>query len=226
MELLRAIYIGATIFGASVTLADLFGLLASSDSSDAEDGSDGALGESDSDASGAAGDAGNDAASGSGDDGSESGDDESGGSIVGHDRKMRGNLVLTLLAGLRTLVYFSLGFGPVGWFATTQYQGVASTLLWSVPVGLIVAAGTRALRYFMRKDLTSTITRADLMMERGVVTVSIAKGQAGRVRIAFGKLHIDRFARSSDEKESMPVGTAIRVVDVDEEYVYVESEDS
>lgn len=225
MELLKAIYIGATIFGASVTLADLFGLLANSAGSDVADGSDGPLGEGDSD-TGAAGDAGDDAASGDDGDGTEAAYDESGGSVVGHDRKMRGNMVLTLLAGLRTLVYFSLGFGPVGWFATTQYQGVASTLLWSVPVGFIVAAGTRALRYFMRKDLTSTITRADLMMERGVVTVSIAEGQAGRVRIAFGKLHIDRFARSSDEKESMPVGTAIRVVDVDGEYVYVESEDS
>ena len=90
-------------------------------------------------------------------------------------------------------------------------------------MGVAVTVGTRMLRSFMRRDLSSTITREDIIMEKGVVTVSIAPGQVGKVRISVGGVYVDRFAKTSGET-TLPVGDAVRVVDTDDEYVYVESE--
>jgi membrane protein implicated in regulation of membrane protease activity len=125
---------------------------------------------------------------------------------------------------MRTLVYFALGFGPVGWFAFSQYSSAGTTLLWSLPTGALVAIGTRALRSFMKKELSSTITKTDLLMEKGEVTVSITEGGTGRVRVTFGGVYVDRYAKSTDRSISIPVGSPVRVVDADDEYVYVESE--
>lgn len=208
MEWLTGVYIATTIFGVGVTIADLIGVFSNLGSDDGvDDVDDGDFDDTDSDSD-----------AGTGDD-----DGEHDGSIAGHDRRQRRNLVIALLSLLRTAVYFSLGFGPVGWFATTQYQTVGATLAWSLPVGAVVAVGTRALRAFMRRDLSSTINKEDLLMERGRVTVSIGPGQVGRVRVNIAGVYVERYAKA-DAGVHVPVGSAVRVVDVDDEYVYVELE--
>ena len=216
MEWLKGLYIGATIFGAGVTLADIFGMLSNIGSSEGDgdgefDSAEAADGLDDGDTSGAD------------EIDSDTGDDTDG-SIAGHDRRVKRNPVLTILTLMRTLVYFALGFGPVGWFAFSQYSSAGTTLLWSLPTGALVAIGTRALRSFMKKELSSTITKTDLLMEKGEVTVSITEGGTGRVRVTFGGVYVDRYAKSTDRSISIPVGSPVRVVDADDEYVYVESE--
>ena len=236
MEWLKALYVATTIFGVGVTVADLIGAFSNMGEDTEGDGSDDATDGGETDGA-IEFDGGDDAGGGDADAGdisdSDSGDievvDEVGdlageqGSLIAHDRRNRRNPVLAILTALRTAVYFSLGFGPVGWFATTQYPSLATTLLWSLPMGVVVAIGTRMLRSFMRRDLSSTITHEDLIMEKGVVTVSIATGQIGKVRVLVGGTYVDRFAKSS-ESDSLPVGAVVRVVDSDDEYVYVESE--
>lgn len=228
MEWLKAVYIGATIFGGSITIADLIGVfsnLGGQGDSDADGDSVGDDVDFDAAADSADADADGD---GDGDGESDSDDDadagEDHGSIVGHDRRQKRNPALTILTAARTLVYFAVGFGPVGWFATTQYPSMLTTLAWSIPMGAFVAIGSRALRSLMRKDLSSTITKTDLIMEKGVVTVTIGPGAVGKVRISAGGVYVDRFAKSEDTKLSFPTGTVIRVVNVDDEYVYIEKE--
>ena len=212
MNWLLSVYIGATIFGVGVTIADLFGAFSNLVGGESGDGGDT---ESDGDdfddaeADDAAGD---------------EGPAEHQGSIVGHDRSYRGSAVLKVMTGVRSLVYFALGFGPVGWFATTQYASRASTLAWSLPIGLVVMVGTRLLRSFMRKDLSSDIKEEDLIMEKGTVTVSIGKGQLGKVRTSIGGVYVERFARARNGESVFSVGTAVRIVDVADDCVYVEVE--
>ena len=197
--MLLAIYIGATVFGAGVTIPDLLGVFSSltgGDDGDADDGD---------------GDA-------------DDGDGDDAVSIAGHDRVHHGNAALRILTAFRSLVYFALGFGPVGWFATTQYSTAASTLAWSVPVGLGVMVGTRLLRSFMRRDLSSDIRKEDLIMESGVVTVSIGKGKMGKVRISIGGMQTERFARAKGDDSNIAVGTRVSVTDATDDCVYVEEE--
>ncbi len=215
MEWIRALYVGATVFGAGVTVADLIGVFSNLGSDDGL--ADGASDIDDADA----GDSGDDEVDAAAD---AAADADARASLAGHDSGRRKSPVLVLLTGLRMLVYFSLGFGPVGWFATSRYGGAAATLAWSIPVGVLVAVGTRAVRSFMRRDLSSTVTKDDLIMEKGVVTVSIGAGAVGRVRISLGGVYVDRFAKSNEPDRSIAVGTTVRVVNSDDEYVYVESE--
>jgi membrane protein implicated in regulation of membrane protease activity len=129
-----------------------------------------------------------------------------------------------MLTTARSLVHFSLGFGPVGWFALATGRGVASSLAWSIPVGAVALVGGRLLRRIQRSELDSQFTPEDLIMERGEVLVSIGKGQMGKVRIFLEGTYVERFARANNPEESFRVGTKIRVIDVSDEYVYVEEE--
>jgi membrane protein implicated in regulation of membrane protease activity len=223
------VYIGATVFGVGITLIDLFGLLGSHDGDHAGEDSgghveDGALAEG----SGALGDH---------DEGSEPADDDAApgeahdsealehdGSLAGHDRPERRSPVLGILSFLRNIIYFCLGFGPVGWFAVATGNSLLTSLLWSAPIGVGALFGTRALRKFMRRELDSAVKSSELLMEKGEVTVSIGAGELGRVRIKLGEIYVDRFARAATPQTAIHVGTQVRVTDVGDDCVYVEAE--
>ena len=133
--------------------------------------------------------------------------------------------MLRLLSITRSLVHFSFGFGPVGWFALATGRGAVSSLAWSLPVGVVALAGGRLLRRIQRSELDSQFTTEDLIMERDEVLVSIGKGQLGKVRIFLEGTYVERFARAKNPQESLRAGTKIRIVDVSDECVYVEEEE-
>lgn len=245
-----SVYIAATVFGAGITLLDMLGLIGQ-DSQDADgDGSaddtagdddvglleghglegdepggeesGGSTHDADSEGNGdiVVGDAA--ATTDAADTGDDTGDD---GSVAGHDRfPAKGNGVLRLLSSIRTSIYFCLGFGPVGWFALATGQSLVASLAWSIPVGGVVAIGARLLRRILRSELSSEVKDSTLLMEPGEVTVTIPQGQMGRVRISIGTSYVDRYARSKDPKQTLKVGQRVRVVDFDDECVFVEIE--
>ena len=233
MGWLLSVYIGAAVFGVGVTLVDLFGLLGDHDGSH-----DGASGhEADGQVEDGGGDAGGDGDHAGGEsppepdstsaaagdhDAAEATDHD--GSVTGHDRTDRRSALLGLLTVVRSVIYFCLGFGPVGWFALATSGSAVTSLYWSVPVGVAALFGTRALRRFMRRELNSQIASSELLMERGVVTVSIGAGELGRVRIKLGDVYVERFARAAAKETAIHTGTSVRVTDVSDECVYVEEE--
>ena len=129
-----------------------------------------------------------------------------------------------ILSIARSVVHFSLGFGPVGLFAVATGRGTLASLAWSVPVGVVAMIGGRLLRQLQRQRLDSQLSDADMIMERGEVLVSIGKGQIGKVRLLVEGVYAERYARAHDPAKSLPVGASVRVVDVSEECVYVEEE--
>jgi membrane protein implicated in regulation of membrane protease activity len=216
MTALHALYIAATVFGAGVTVVDMLGVLGSQagEEGDGEGGDD----EGD-DVGDEEGDGGEEDVEG------EAGDDTGHPSVVAHDLRSRNaqRWIVRGLTALRTLVYFSLGFGPVGWFAFARYSTAATTLLWSVPSGMVVMVGARLLRRLMRRELDSQVSASEMLMEKGEVTVTIPEGQMGKVRVSVGGTYVDRYARSKGP-ERIAVGTTVRVVDVGDECIYVEAE--
>lgn len=210
MDWIRSLYIAATIFGVGVTVADLVGAFSSLSEGGGDDGGDGA---------------GDDAGEGDGQ-ADEAGETDGDGhlSVLAHDVRRGPGVALRLMTALRSVVYFAVGFGPVGWFATTQYARPAASLAWSVPVGIGVMVSARILRRLFRKDLSSEIKPTDLLMETGTVTVSIGAGAMGKARVVVGGVYVDRFARTNDPEKAIAVGARIRVVDVTDECVFVEEE--
>jgi membrane protein implicated in regulation of membrane protease activity len=162
-----------------------------------------------------------------GDQGSEAGIIEAHGdkgSVSAHEIYIERNVLGHVLSLARSLVHFSLGFGPVGLFALGTGRDAVSSLAWSVPVGAVAMIGGRLLRRLQRQQLNSQITAEDMIMERGEVLVSIGKGQMGKVRILVEGIYAERYARASDPAKSLPAGTPVRVVDISDECVYVEEE--
>ncbi|WP_455382713.1 NfeD family protein [Salinispira pacifica] len=230
MGWLLSVYIGAAVFGVGVTLVDLLGLLGSHEGDHAGSSDQDAGGHGDDDFGGNAGESAEaaspelDAAPEALADHDAADQNENVESVTGHDRPERRSYVLRLLTIVRSIIYFCLGFGPVGWFALATTGSAVTSLYWSVPVGVVALFGTRALRRFMRRELNSEISTSELLMERGVVIVSIGAGELGRVRIKLGDVYVERFARAASPETAIHAGTTVRVTDVSEECVYVEEE--
>jgi len=243
--------VGVTIIDMLGVLGDFFhegedGADGGDDAGDGDDGGDGHDGGNFGDDGGDFGDDGGDSGDDGGDfgdDGGDSGDDgsegdegENGeeaedggeqgekGSLVSHEHYRQRHFSLRVLSIARSLVHFSFGFGPVGWFALATGRSTASSLAWSVPIGVVALAGGRVLRRIQRSELDSQFTAEDMIMERGEVLVSIGKGQMGKVRILMEGTYTERFARAKNPEESFRTGSSIRVVDVSDECVYVEED--
>ncbi len=237
---LLSVFIAATIFGVGVTVLDLFGALGGRDDfeevgddfgADATDGDGGAGGdiETDVDAGDAGdagdvdGEAGDDALEGEVEDADDSADSQP--AVLGHDVRRRRNPILAILSAMRNVVYFSLGFGPVGWFAVATGETAVASLLWSAPVGLVVLVGARLIRRLLRSELSSDVKESDLLLERGKVTVGIQPGALGKVRVELAGTYVDRYAKSREGTPVLRPGDPIRVVDLNDGYIIVEPED-
>ena len=216
MGWLFAIYVATAVFGVGTTVADLLGVFSHLTGGHDSAGGHDAGGGHDLAGHGAAGHA-----AGSHDAAGHEHPDVSRVSAVAPTEDLRGGGLVRLMSALRSGVYFCLGFGPVGLFAATQYHSPAATLLWSIPVGAAVMLGTRALRRLASREISSDIGKDDLLMEHGVVTVSIHEGQMGKVRVSVGGRYVDWYARCKTDAELI-VGTRVRVVDATEECVFVE----
>lgn len=164
----------------------------------------GLLGTGESDADGAAeGDgAGGEDADGSGNDG-------------GHTP------LLSILRYLRVVVYFSLGFGPLGLVAEATGSGGLASLLWSVPGGVAAGFLARLFFRFQQEDVDSSIQENELLLEQGRVIVPISNQDMGKVRVKMGQIIVERYALAEYEWESFRTDDLVEIVRVTDECVYV-----
>ena len=142
-------------------------------------------------------------------------------SVAGHERRTQRYIGLKTLTTLRSLVYFSFGFGPIGWIAAAMSHSPLESLLWSVPAGLLFAASGIALRRIQRSVLDSQIRDDELLMEKAEVIVPIEAGQMGKVRAIINGLYVERFARAKEAGDSYAVGAVVRIVSIADDFVIV-----
>ncbi len=241
MSWLFSCYIAATIFGVGVTVIDMFGILGylmhhgSEDADgDSHDGGDHADYHADGYNNGgdhAGGhDSGHELDHAGGHEGGHPGEHQHGSGheaqnlAWAHETERDIHILPRVLLLTRSVVHFSLGFGPVGVFALLTGKSYLVSTAWSVPVGIIALIGGRFLRRIQRHELDSQIRSDEMLMEKGQVLVSIVKGQLGKVRVNLDGVYVERYARAQNPQKSLPVGTTVRVVDVSEECIYVEED--
>lgn len=227
MDGLLTLYIATSIFGIGVTLVDIFGILGSQ-SSDDNSGDGGESSGDEYDGSSHV----NDSISSYNDEGENADDtfeDESSnneGSLVAHDNiKNKKNFILKLFSFLRTIVYFSFGFGPVGWIVFSTGQKNVNSLFYSIPTGIIFAVIGRLLRRLQTHELDSQVKDSELLMEKAEVLVTISNGELGKVRVYLDNTYVERYAKTKNIDECYTVGTEVRVVDITDQYLIV-SDDS
>lgn len=213
MGWLVGVYIAAAVFGGGITLIDLLGLLGhGGDHGGADHG-------------GSAHDAGAHHAGPTLHAHETEGRGTAQASLVAPDAQPpRAEIGLRVLSAARTLVYFCFGFGPIGWIASAFGAPPASSLLWSIPTGLLFAATGLALRRFQRMTLDSQVRDSDLLMETAEVVVPIEPSRVGKVRFMIGGGYVERFARARDPSVALAKGTRVRVVSSDEDGVVVSEE--
>ena len=150
------------------------------------------------------------------------GSDESHASRVAHDTREKGNILLKALQWLRSLFYFALGFGPVGWFGSYRGTGFGETLAYALGCGVIVAVLARVVMRLQNNELNSEISDKDLLLKPATVTVKIPAGKIGRVRVRLSKNYVDRYARCRKKEIELATGSEVVVVDFNAEELLVD----
>ena len=231
---LGSLYMVASIFGIGVLVIDFLGLLGEHDHDDAGGHDDAGLADhadghiADHDDGGVADHAGH--VADHADDGADhtdadhDGDHEDGPDHSHFHGETSGILVLSILRHLRSVVYFSAGFGPVGLLATWKSYGALGSLAWSAPCGIASLVIVRAILRIQRKDTDSTIKAQDILMRKATVIVPIEKDGMGKVRIVMDQLVQEQYALPEHDDERFKSGDEVYVTNVTEDCVYVESE--
>jgi hypothetical protein len=129
--------------------------------------------------------------------------------------------VLSILAYLRLLVYFCLGFGPAGWAALARGWGALGSLLLAVPVGLLAVFAARAFFRFQRQDTGAVPPDVDLLRERAEVIVPLDDRTMGKVRVTAGMSVSDLYALSAEPGRHYERGDVVQIVEVTDDCVRV-----
>lgn len=217
-QFVRQLFVATAIFGGGVVALDLFGLLGHH-ATDAQDAGAsvthdvGHIGHLD-----------------------HAGDASGNGHVTGHsdaahgqhdahahvqEETQTGQGLLSALAYLRMLVYFCLGFGPMGWAAMGSGWGALRALAVAAPVGMVALFLAQAFFRFQRKNTDSQVAPAELLSQDATVLVPLDDKTMGKVRVQVGLNVSDLYALSAAPGKAFEKGHHVRIERVTDECVYV-----
>jgi membrane protein implicated in regulation of membrane protease activity len=130
---------------------------------------------------------------------------------------------LQFISFLRTLVYFCAGFGIVGIFALLTGESALSSLFWSIPVGAVTVLIFKLFKRIQQNKLDSSFSDKELVNMKGEALLPIVADQMGKVRIRFGSITVERYAKLASKDIPVKKGDRIVISSVDKEVVYVRS---
>jgi len=131
-------------------------------------------------------------------------------------------VLLKTLSWLRMVVYFSLGFGVSGLFATFLGESSIATFLWALGLGIAVVMIYKISYKILRQEIDSTVKEDDLWLKTGEVLIPVRQGQLGKVEIKVDHRTVERYCKSFYENEEFKRGDRILIAKVTEECVYIE----
>lgn len=219
---ISSLYVASAVFGVGVLIIDFIGLLGGHD--DHGGTQDAAFDDGGGDNGGEAGEDLADASADQPDSDEGASDHDQADDAGSTSIETGGVLVLSGLRYLRSLVYFCVGFGPVGLLALWKGYGPPVSLLWSVPVGLGSVFVVRRILRLQTKATDSSLRPEDLIMSKATVLVPLSKGSMGKVRVEVGMGVSEQYALPERDGESFERGERVYVARVSDECVYVESE--
>ena len=129
--------------------------------------------------------------------------------------------ILSILAYLRLLVYFCLGFGPAGWAGLASGWGALRSLLLAVPIGLLALIAARAFFRFQRRDTGAVPAEIDLLHEKAEVIVPLDDETMGKVRVSVGMSVSDLYALAAERGRHYERGDVVQIVQVTDDCVRV-----
>ncbi|MCL2267508.1 MAG: hypothetical protein FWC17_07060 [Treponema sp.] len=200
MAELFILFLTLTVFGAGVTLIDFLGVFDN-------------IGENDN--------------SGSNDDDSDAAavSAKSGSNMIAEKKqeseKPGVKIVSRIMNVLRNIVYFSLGFGPTGLFASFSGLSRTSGLLWAFCVGAAMMILARLLKRLIRKDTDSSIKPDELLQEKGVLLLPLENGEISKAVIRQYGRETEIYVKCKDTKIKFPKGKEIIIEDYDNDVYWI-----
>ena len=228
MQSFFILYSTLAVFGIGVTIIDLFGVFDQASQANNGDTGGDADGNNDAEADG------DDAAS----EGEGAVEDGDRGSWVVSGRSgtrpglrknnrqgaSRGTLAVAKAIGtLRTGVYFSLGAGPTGLFALLTGIGGTASLGWSAGAGVFIAILAKTLRAFLRRDLDSSIKPEEFLLDLAVISVPVTPGAMGKAIVSRYNRDTELYVRCKDQSQALAKGETVRIVDLDDDCYWVDT---
>jgi hypothetical protein len=132
-----------------------------------------------------------------------------------------GVAVLSVLAYLRYIVYFCLGFGPTGWVVMATGRSAPSSLIWAVPAGAVAFGLAYAFFRLQRSDTDSSLHSKELQTRSATVIVPLSHKTMGKVRVQVGMSVTDQYALAAEPDAQFEKGESVWISDVTAECVYV-----
>jgi hypothetical protein len=129
--------------------------------------------------------------------------------------------LLSVLRYVRMFVYFCAGFGPMGLLAEFTGYGMFGALAWSMLGGIVSTSLGLFFFRLQQKDLDSSVKAEDLFLGQAQVIVPITNGNMGKVRVLTGQSVAERYALAENPMDSFSKDTAVDIVRVTDECVYV-----
>jgi len=199
---LFVLFLSLTIFGAGVTLIDFLGILDN---------------------------IGNDSGNSGGDD-SDSADAAAvmarqGSNLVDENKKTDDKpgvkIISRIMTALRSIVYFTLGFGPTGLFASFSGLSRTSGLLWALAAGAVMMILARLLKRLIRRDLDSSIKPDELLQEEGVLLLPLEGEEISKAAVRQYGRETEIYVRSRDKNLKLLKGTKIILEEYDNDIYWV-----
>jgi hypothetical protein len=215
------LFLALTVFGVGVTIIDFLGIMDNTGENDGSSGSDNTEGDTSAE----------DASMGGGRQGSTLVHElqpERDGSLLDNkvnktakSEKPGIKIITKFMNLLRSAVYFSLGFGPTGLFAS--FTGLSRTqgLIWSFTVGIAMIILARLLKRFIRRDLDSSIKSDELLQEKGVLLLPLEGEEISKAVVRQYGREIEIYVRSKDKDIKYPKGKEIIIDDYDNDVYWV-----
>jgi len=125
----------------------------------------------------------------------------------------RTRLAASLVSLLRTVAHFALGAGCAGLAALLMGRGAGSSLAWAFGAGAAIALVARLLRGSLRRDLDSSFSPEDFILEEATVVVPIAPGLMGKAEVRKYGAASSIYARAEDPAQAFERGAKVRIID-------------
>lgn len=135
-------------------------------------------------------------------------------------------IVSRIMSFLRNIVYFSLGFGPTGLFASFTGLSKTTGLIWAFVVGTAMMILARFLKRFIHRDLDSSIKPDELLQEKGILLLPLEGGmESGSISKAVVRQYgreIEIYVRCRNNGIKLSKGNIIIIQEYDNDIYWVE----
>ena len=144
-----------------------------------------------------------------------------GSNLVYENRKPGIRIISKVMNILRSAVYFSLGFGPTGLFASFSGLSKMPGLIWAFAAGAAMMILARLIKRLIKRDLDSSIKSNELLQEEGILLLPLEDGVISKASVRQYGREIEIYVRCRDKECKFHKGEKIIIEEYDNDVYWI-----